>query len=84
MAARDPRIERHGERANAAAEADAAIPDPAGNGGIELRQHRHRDPQVLDTAADDVAIGVIDIVQHMPGGVFRDRRTTTARKPAKT
>src|SRR5271166_1829299 len=84
MATIDAFVERNRQRADAAAEANAAVADPSVKLGIELGQNGDGQPEILDAAAQDIAFRFVNIIEHVPCGIAGNRRTATTREPAKT
>ena len=83
MTAIDPLVESNRERADAAAEAESGIADASVDLGMKLDQRGYGQPQILDAAAEDIALRRVDAVEHMPCRIAGDRRTSAAREAAK-
>jgi hypothetical protein len=84
MAAIDPVIERDRQRADPAAEADPAITDFSVKVRIKFDQNGDGRSKILNAAAQDVTVLFVDIMQHMPCGIFGNRRVAAAREASET
>jgi hypothetical protein len=82
VAAGNARLPGQGQCPDPAAEADADVADPSSELAVELQQRADARPKVLDAAAEDVAVAQVDVVEHVPGGVGRDRRSCAAAQTA--
>ena len=72
------------QRADAAAETGPDVADPSVELGMELDQNGDGQPEILDATAQDIALGFVDIMEHVQIGIAGNRLTTAAREPAKT
>jgi hypothetical protein len=82
MTASEARVPGQSDGAQSTAEADSGIAEVSSEFGEQIEQGRDTGPEVVDTAGEDIAVRILDVVQHMPVGIFRDGRTAAQAQAA--